>query len=520
MSEKIARSMGSVSLATFLSRLLGYLRDAMVAHAFGGGALTDAFYAAFRLSNLFRRMLGEGPLSTAFVPVFSEHMVRNERREAVDFFRALFTVLGVVLLVVTVGMWIGAPWIVEISARGFKSSDPAKFLLTVDLMRLLSPFLFFVCLAAISAAALNATGSFFIPSLAPAMLSVSTIVYVLCMRWWPGEPMRGLAVSTTVGGVFHLLALLPFLSKQGLSPRWRWNPFHPDVKRVTWLVIPAVWGLSIDQINAYVDTICASFLSEGSVTAMYNSNRLMQFALALFGTAVSTATLPHLAERVARGDWKGMKDNLSYSTRMTLAAVLPATVGLTILAHPIVRILFQHGAFTSRQSDLTSAALIGFTIGLPAYSVVKILVSAFYSMKDTKTPVKVATVCLFVNIAGVLLLMRRWGVGGMAMATSLASMVNAALLLILLRRKIGPWGGRDVGATLLRSCAASVVMAVAAWFTVRFLPGPEVVRVLSGVGVGVAAYIAAARVVHLRELDALYAVFRRRRPTPKEEPSE
>jgi putative peptidoglycan lipid II flippase len=513
MSEKLTRHMGAVSFATLLSRILGYVRDALVAHAFGGGPLTDAFYAAFRLSNLFRRMLGEGPLSTAFVPVFSEHVAKHEETEARAFFQTLFTSLGVLLALVSALTCLGAPWIVSFAAHGFQVASPEKFQLTITLTRQLAPFLFFVCLAAVSAAALNAKGDFFIPSLAPAMLSVATIFYILFIRHWTVSPMQGLAISTTVGGAMHLLMLLPYLSKKNLMPRWRWNPRHPDVVRVTLLVVPAIWGLSIDQINAYVDTIFASFLPDGSVTALYNSNRLMQFALALFGTAVSTATLPHLARCVAVQDWKGMKENLNYSLRLTFFAVIPATAGLCVLGFPIVKLLFEHGRFTRMNTLYTTSALIAYTIGLPAYSAVKILVSAFYSMKDTKTPVKVATLCLFVNMIGILLFMRRWGVGGLAFATALASMVNATVLTRCLRKRIGLIGGRRILRTCLQSSAASVIMAGAAWSLVRYLPTPAVVRVPAAVFLGTAIYALLARFWGMEELTHVMAVIRR----PKKE---
>ncbi|MBK8575083.1 MAG: hypothetical protein IPN90_05185 [Elusimicrobia bacterium] len=240
--QKFVRHAGAVSLATLLSRILGYVRDALVASVLGGGHLTDAFYAAFRLSNLFRRMLGEGPLSTAFVPIFSEHLAKREPKEARDFFQSLFTALGLLLLVlVGVGL-LASPLIVSLAAGGFKSSNPDTFDLTVTLTRLMFPFLFFVCLAAISSAALNALGHFFIPALAPAMLSVTTIVYIVCIKQWAMDPMQGLALSTTVGGALHLAMVWPLLRREGMAPRWKWNPGHPDIRRVTLWFCPPCGG--------------------------------------------------------------------------------------------------------------------------------------------------------------------------------------------------------------------------------------------------------------------------------------
>lgn len=516
-SKKFVRHAGAVSFATLLSRILGYVRDALVASAFGGGHLTDAFYAAFRLSNLFRRMLGEGPLSTAFVPVFSEHLAKHEPREARDFFQSLFTALGLLLLlIVGVGI-LASPLIVSLAAGGFKSANPATFDLTVTLTRQMFPFLLFVCLAAISSAALNALGHFFVPALAPAMLSVTTIVYILCIKQWAMDPMQGLAVSTTIGGMLHLAMVYPLLRREGMAPRWKWNPGHPDIRRVTLLIVPALWGLSIDQVNAYVDTICASFLREGSVTALYNSNRLMQFALALFGVSISTATLPHLSMSAARGEWEAFKENLNFSLRMTLYLVIPAMVGLIVLARPLVQTLFQHGLFTEQQTILTASALAAYTLGLPAYALVKVVVTAFYAKKDTKTPVKVATLCMIINMGGNFLLMGRWGVGGLAFATATASFVNAGVLLWLLRKDMGLLGGQKILRTILESGCASVLMAVGAWATLRWGPGPLAVRAVSAVGVGTAFYLLFSWVGRMEEFGHLRDLLRHRRG--EEEPS-
>jgi putative peptidoglycan lipid II flippase len=505
------RHAGAVSFATLLSRILGYARDAVVAGAFGGGHLTDAFYAAFRLSNLFRRMLGEGPLATAFVPVFSDHLAKREPHEARDFFQSLFSTLALVLIaLVVLGMW-GAPWIVSLAAGGFKSAGPGTFDLTVTLTRQMFPFLLFVCLAALSSAALNALGHYFIPALAPAMLSVATLVYVLCIKSWALDPIQGLAISTTVGGLLHLAMVWPLLRREGMAPRFRWNPRHPDIQRVAVLVLPALWGLSIDQINAYVDTICASFLREGSVTALYNSNRLMQFALALFGVSLSTATLPHLSMSAARQEWDAFKDNFNFSVRMTLYLVLPAMAGLIVLAHPLVKTLFEHGLFTPDQTRLTVSALIAYTLGLPAYSVVKIVVSAFYARKDTRTPVKVATVCLIVNMVGNVVLMRRWGVGGLAFATAFASFVNAGLLMFLLRKNIGLLGGRKMARTLAVSGGASALMAAGALGFLNLVPGPLAVRALGAVGVGVVLYLGLTWLLRMDEFSHLRDLLSRRK---------
>lgn len=274
-------------------------------------------------------------------------------------------------------------------------------------------------------------------------------------------------------------------------------------------MLPAVWGLSVDQISAFIDTLCASFLTEGSVTALYNSNRLMQLPLALFGIAMSTAALPSLSASLARGDARETKDTLNLSLRLVFFTVLPAMVGLIALGTPLVQILFEHGRFTPRATSLTASALAGYALGLPAYAAVKVLASAFYAMKDTKTPVKVANISMAVNIAGNLALMGPWGVGGLAFATAIASLVNAALLFWLLRRRLGLLGGRRLALSLARAGVASLVMGAAAWAWTRWGVGPLLLRVAVAVAGGAVLYFVLARLLRCEESDPLTGLFRR-----------
>ncbi len=506
--KKVVRHAGLVSFATLLSRVLGYARDALLASAFGGGHLTDAFYAAFRIPNLLRRILGEGPLTSAFVPLFTQHLEKGERLEAKRFFQTLFSTLAV-LLTVLVGLGIlFAPQITHLIAWGFHA-DPAKFDLTVRLSRVMFPFLLFVCLAAIASGALNSLGHFFLPALAPAMLSVAEIGFVvfLIKRW--SRPMDGLAWSALAGGVLHFAVLLPLLSRENILPRWRWEPQHPEIRRVGLALLPAVWGLSADQINAFFDTLCASFLVEGSVTALYNSNRLVQFPLALFGIAVSTAALPSLSAAAARGNWGEMKGTLNLSLRIVLFSILPAMGGLLILGRPVVELLFEHGQFTPRATLLTVSALNAFALGLPAFAAVKVLVSAFYSLKDTGTPVRVATLCILVNMAGNVAFMGRWGVGGLAFATTLASLVNAGVLLVLLRRRLGLLGGRRLAKTFLQSLVACGAMTAAVFAVLTLLPGGRLAQVPLAVLAGALAYLGTARAMRMEELSHVGGFFRK-----------
>ncbi|MBP8004951.1 MAG: murein biosynthesis integral membrane protein MurJ [Elusimicrobia bacterium] len=505
---KILRQAGTVSFATLLSRVLGYVRDALVAAAFGGGGLTDAFYAAFRIPNLLRRLLGEGPLTAAFVPLFTHRLETGEGGEARRFFQTLFSTLGLLLTGLVILGIVFAPQLVGVVAWGFRT-DPEKFDLTVRLTRVMFPFVLFVCLAAVSSGALNALGHFFVPALAPAMLSVAEIAFIFFLfKLWT-NPLDGLAVSALVGGVLHFAVLLPLLHREKMPLRWHWEPRHPEVRRVGLALLPAVWGLSVDQISAFIDTLCASFLMEGSVTALYNSNRLMQLPLALFGIAMSTAALPSLSASLARGDARETKETLNLSLRLVFFTVVPAMVGLIALGTPIVQILFEHGRFTPRATALTASALAGYALGLPAYAAVKVLASAFYAMKDTRTPVRVANISMGVNIAGNLMLMGPWGVGGLAFATAIASVVNAALLFWLLRRRLGLLGGRRLALSLARAAAASLFMGLAAWAWTRWGFGPPALRVTVAVAGGAALYFALARLLRSEESVHLTGLFRR-----------
>jgi len=505
---KILRQAGTVSFATLLSRVLGYVRDALVAAAFGGGGLTDAFYAAFRIPNLLRRLLGEGPLTAAFVPLFTHRLETGEGGEARRFFQTLFSTLGLLLTGLVILGIVFAPQLVGVVAWGFRT-DPEKFDLTVRLTRVMFPFVLFVCLAAVSSGALNALGHFFVPALAPAMLSVAEIAFIFFLfKLWT-NPLDGLAVSALVGGVLHFAVLLPLLHREKMPLRWHWEPRHPEVRRVGLALLPAVWGLSVDQISAFIDTLCASFLMEGSVTALYNSNRLMQLPLALFGIAMSTAALPSLSASLARGDARETKETLNLSLRLVFFTVVPAMVGLIALGTPIVQILFEHGRFTPRATALTASALAGYALGLPAYAAVKVLASAFYAMKDTRTPVRVANISMGVNIAGNLMLMGPWGVGGLAFATAIASVVNAALLFWLLRRRLGLLGGRRLALSLARAAAASLFMGLAAWAWTRWGFGPLALRVTVAVAGGAALYFALARLLRSEESVHLTGLFRR-----------
>src|SRR3989339_1560142 len=463
--KKLTHHAGKVAAGTMVSRILGYLRDMLVAHTFGAGFAADAFYAAYRIPNLFRRLLGEGALSASFIPVLSDYLHNKSREETQKFINSLFTVLTLILLALTALGIIFAPQLVNIIAYGF-TSDPDKLALTIDLTRLMFPFLFFICLAALVLGVLNTLSSFFVPAVAPASLSVAEIGFILALAplLSPDNQIKGLAISVIIGGLGQLVIQLPKMAKLGW--KFGWNPdfSHPGLKRVGTLMIPSMIGLSVDQINSFVDTVCASFLIQGSITALYYSNRVMQLPLAIFGLALASAALPAMSKCVAEKNIDGLKETLNFSIRINTFVLVPAAAGLIAIGLPITQVLFERGNFSHHATLLTYSALIFYSLGLPAYATVKVLASSFYAFQETGTPVKVAAVAMVVNAVLNIVLMRFMGVAGLALATAAASWVNAGILGYLLKKKIGPLGIRRIITTAVKTTLASAMMGACTYF--------------------------------------------------------
>lgn len=542
--HRLARSAGIFTSATMLSRILGYFRDTMVAAFFGAGPAADAFYTAFRISNLFRRLLGEGALSASFVPVFSEYTQKQSKEETQRFLNTMFTTLLVILSAITILGVVFAPQLTRLIARGF---DPAseRFALTVTLTRYMFPFMLFICLAALITGVLNAFHSFFLPAFAPACLSIAEMLYLgfLWAAHMKGQnAIVGLAISVTVGGFSQFFVHIPALMERNYTLGLHWDLAHEGVRRVGRLILPATLGVGADQLNAFVDTMMATFLSVGSVTAMYYSNRVMQLPLALFGIALSQVALPTMSASVARGASQEVKDTLNFSLRLTLFMILPATTGLLVLGHPIVQTLFQYGRFTTEASWVTTWALAAFSIGLFAYAAVKILAAAFYAHQTTRIPVTIASGCVALNIAlniatllarkKLIILHPEWtevlngrgGVACLALATSIASWVNAAALFIFLRRKLGNLGGRRILRTIIKSsvgclamvafCASVMNLRISEFAPLaghlRMARAGELLMAIAG---GAGIYMLAARLLRMEEWDPFWAQLSTRRPT-------
>jgi len=479
-NEKVARAAGVVGLATMLSRVFGFLRDVVVAGFFGAGLVTDAFFVAFRIPNLLRRLLAEGSLTVSFVPVFTEYLKQRSREEALELADVAFTALSAILAVVSVAGVLCAPLIVTVMAPGFVK-DHAQYELTVLLTRFMFPYIFFVSLVALCMGILNSLRHFAAPALSPVVLNISMILAALLLRDLFAEPIFALAVGVMVGGVLQLAMQWPFLVKMGVRLRPNFHFRHPGLKRIGLLMMPAAFGAAIYQINVFIGTVLASLLPKGSVSYLYYADRIVELPLGVFAIAVGTAALPSFSDQVARGEFDDFKRTIAFSLRLIMFITVPATVALIALREPILSVLFQRGAFDAAATLKTAEALLYYTLGLWAFSVIRVIVSAFYSLQDTKVPMKAAIVALLVNVAASVVLMHPMQHGGLALATSVASAVNVVILAIILRKRIGSYLKRDFYESLGKIMVASLVMWMAVRLVEVFIPwriaGPLDVRI-------------------------------------------
>jgi len=430
-----------VGIATIFSRILGYIRDMLIAYHFGCSIYTDSFFVAFRIPNLLRQLLGEGTLSSSFIPVFTHKMekegIERARITANYVFYLVLILTGVLVLIGE----IFTPSIVKIIAPGFLLNRE-KFILTVKLTRIMFPIMCFISLAAVVFGISNSLKYFFLPAISPSMMNLSIIIFFLLISGKMSQPVYGVAFAVVVGIFLEfLLPLFIPIKKKILSFRFLTNPINmikdEGVLKIISLMLPATVGIAVYQFNALVDTVCASILEEGSVSALYYSLRLTHLPLALFGISVATVSLPYLSQRVARDEKKGYFDTIEEGFYFTFLFILPATIGIIYLSNDIVKVLFGRGEFDEKAILLTGGVLRFYASGLIFFSGTRLLVTSFYALKDTKTPVKTATFSLFVNIFLNIILMFPLKAKGLALATSISSFFNFVYLFMLFRLKTG-----------------------------------------------------------------------------------
>jgi putative peptidoglycan lipid II flippase len=458
--RQIASAAGVVSLATSLSRILGFVRDMAIAWLFGAGMLADAFFVAFRIPSTLRELLGEGALSAAFIPAFTRTATREGRDAAWDLASVVMGTLIVVLAGVTLLGIVLAPVIVRLLAPGF-GQIPGKFALTVQLLQVMFPYILLVGLAALFMAILNSLGHFVTPSLSPTVLNLAMIGAALLVAPRAENPVLPIAVAVLVGGAGQLLIQVPAAVARGWRPSLRVAPHDPRIRHMAGLMVPGVVGLAITQINVFVGTLLASFLAQGSVAALTYAFRLVQFPIGIVGVAIATGALPVMSASMAREAVGEVKAALQASLRLAFFLSLPALVGLIVFRVPIVHVLFERGAFVRPVTLLTADILVGYACGLTFYIGNRIMAPAFYAMQDTWTPLVTGSVAVGVNIAASILFMGPWGAAGLALATATASASNFVMLFASLRRRIGALGTRQ----LLRSWGRVILACIpmAAW---------------------------------------------------------
>ncbi len=463
---RIAKAAGVMSLATFISRILGYVKDMILARYFGATGLSDTFFVAFRIPNLLRELFAEGSMSSAFIPVLTEYQTKHGPAEAKRLVRVTFTfILIFVGSICLIGI-IAAPAIVTVIAPGFLN-DKERFSLTVLLTRVMFPFLLFISLAALIMGALNTRRVFFAPALAPAMLNITIIVMVLLFVPLLEQPIIAVASGVTLGGLVQFAFQLPHFFRKDYDLKLDHGFRHPGLKKMSLLILPATMGMAVSQINIFVSTILASFLPQGSITYLYYSMRLIQFPIGIFGVAMGMAALPALSEHAVRGDMDKLREDFSFALRLLFFITIPAMAGLMALREPIVNVLFQRGVFDYTATAGTSEALLFYSVGIWAIVGVRVVTATFYSLNDTKTPVKVAVIAMIVNILISIILMGPMRHAGLAFANAIASGVNFALLFYFLRKRLGRIDTRRILRSFIRICAASGIMAISGWLILR-----------------------------------------------------
>ena len=460
----LLKALAHTSSMTLLSRILGFIRDVVVAHVFGAGSLTDAFFVAFRIPNLLRRLFAEGAFSQAFVPILASTKTRKGEVAARHLIDHTASALAVaVALTAALGV-VFAQQVTWVTAPGFHS-DPDKFALTVQLLRITFPYIFFISMVSLAAGILNTWNRFWIPALTPVFLNLSFIFFALVAAPWFEHPVTALAWGAFTGGLLQLAFQWPFLRSIRMVPRWRWAPRDPELRRVLKLMGPAVIGVSASQISLLISTMFASFLPTGSVSWLFYADRLMEFPSGLLGAALGTILLPSLVSHHAAGDEQRYSDLLDWGLRLTLLLTLPAVATLAIAGIPLISTLFLRGAFHAHDVLMVRNALVAYSVGLIGLIAVKILAPGFYARQNIKTPVKIAIFVLCVTQVMNAVFMNLFQHAGLALATGLGACLNAGLLYHGLRQRHLYQPKPGWGKFLLKLGAAILVMGgLLLWF--------------------------------------------------------
>jgi putative peptidoglycan lipid II flippase len=505
----LLRSSAVVSVMTLLSRVLGMVRDMVVAAYFGSSPAADAFFIAFKIPNFMRRLFAEGAFAQAFVPVLSEYRAQRSLAEVKQLVDRVAGTLGLTLTAITALGVVASPYLIMLFAPGFRG-DPEKLALAGDLLRITFPYLLLISLTAFCGGILNSYGRFAVPAFTPVLLNICMIGSAVLLTPYFDQPIMALAWGVFIAGLAQLLFQLPFLVRIQLLPIPRPNRKDEGVKRIMTLMLPALFGVSVSQINLLLDTVLASFLQTGSVSWLYYADRLSELPLGAFGIAIGTVILPSLSRLHASGDPKAFSATIDWALRMVLLVGVPAALALAILSEPLIASLFHYGKMTERDVVQAANALEAYSLGVLTFMLIKVLAPAFFARQDLKTPVRIAVQCMVANMVLNLILIWPLQHVGLALATSLSSMLNTGLLLWGLY-KIGVYrpapGWWLFGLRLLAGCAAMVALVwwlnapAAEWFAWGWQRRAGELSLL--VGGGIAVYVAAMvslglRLRHLR----------------------
>ncbi|NEY29741.1 murein biosynthesis integral membrane protein MurJ [Escherichia coli] len=503
----LLKSLAAVSSMTMFSRVLGFARDALVARIFGAGMATDAFFVAFKLPNLLRRIFAEGAFSQAFVPILAEYKSQQGEEATRTFVAYVSGMLTLVLAVVTVLGMLAAPWVIYVTAPGFVDS-PDKFALTSSLLRITFPYILLISLASLAGAILNTWNRFSVPAFAPTFLNVSMIGFSLFAAPYFHPPVMALAWAVTVGGVLQLAYQLPHLKKIGMLVLPRLNLRDAGVWRVMKLMGPAIIGVSVSQISLIINTIFASFLVSGSVSWMYYADRLMEFPSGVLGVALGTILLPSLAKSVSSGRHEEYSRLMDWGLRLCFVLALPSSIALGILSKPLIASLFQYGQFTAFDTEMTQRALIAYSVGLMGLILVKVLAPGFYSRQNIKTPVKIAIATLILTQLMNLAFIGPFKHAGLSLSIGLAACLNASLLYWQLRKQKMYIPQPGWALFLLKLVVAVVIMAAVLIGMMWFMPAWDsgnmlmrLLRLMAVVVVGAGSYFAALGLLGFRVRD-------------------
>lgn len=511
MSPRLLRSTYVVSGMTTISRITGFLRDIVFARSFGAGLGMDVFVVAFQIPNFLRRLFGEGAFSQAFVPVFSEYYSKRSRDDVRDLAAHVTGTFATVLMVVSVVGVIAAPVLILLFSGGF-ADNAEQYGLAVAMLRLTFPYLFFISLTALAAGVLNTLGRFAVPAFTPVLLNFCLIAGALWLAPKMEQPVMALAIAVAVAGVLQLAFQIPFMMRAGMlaMPRWGWH--HEGVRRIFALMMPAIFGSSVAQLNLLIDRHIASWLQTGSISWLYYSDRLMEFPLGVFGIALATVILPGLSERFARQEMAAFSATLDWALRVVFLIVLPASVALFVLAGPILSTLFQHGNFVANDTRMASYSVMAYALGLLGFALVKVLAPAYFARQDTRTPVRIGVIAMLVNIVLNFALVFPMVLSGyvaphmgLALATGLAACVNAGLLLRGLRAREVFMPGAGWRALIVRYVIANLVLGLVCFY----LAGPlswwlgagwddRVLRLLQCIVAGTVVYFATLFLIGFR----------------------